>query len=350
MRSGMHDHSQILHRTGSSFAAFVTAPGRALATVLAPIVRTISRVSRVPGVRIASGVLPALVALIGVFTLAGAVSAQAAAPEGTAQPKGSASGFVIVGPVATSWAVGSGITIDVAAVVNNNTTKNGSLGLHLWATPAGDGVPVISPLIDFSDLGGIDLGVLRAGKQITNIAQAGLTFTPPKPGCYYVMLALLNETVLVDLFPLSKGGDATSGGYDVFPFGKTPPVCTQTAACSISALDGCLLSGRFQVTATYYNATDGSAQAQVLAFDGTRAESDESVFYYFTDPSNFEMGVKVLDACAVNNFFWVFIGGLTNQGWTVNILDTKTGNTKTYSNPLNITTITTTDTTALPCP
>jgi hypothetical protein len=62
------------------------------------------------------------------------------------------------------------------------------------------------------------------------------------------------------------------------------------------------------------------------------------------------MGIKVLDACAVNNFFWVFIGGLTNQGWEVNILDTKTGTSKFYSNDLNITTLTTADTAALPCP
>ncbi|HLX09402.1 MAG TPA: hypothetical protein VKY89_16235 [Thermoanaerobaculia bacterium] len=71
----------------------------------------------------------------------------------------------------------------------------------------------------------------------------------------------------------------------------------------------------------------GKSQAQVLSFTGERAESDESVFYYFADPSNFELGVKVLDACALTSSFWVFIGGLTNQRWTV-----------------------TTDTVGLPCP
>jgi hypothetical protein len=45
-----------------------------------------------------------------------------------------------------------------------------------------------------------------------------------------------------------------------------------------------------------------------------RAESDQSAFLWFFDPSNFEMGLKMLDACTLNNHFWVFISGLTNQG------------------------------------
>ena len=62
------------------------------------------------------------------------------------------------------------------------------------------------------------------------------------------------------------------------------------------------------------------------------------------------MGLKILDACVLNNHFWVFIGGLTNQGWTVQILDTSTGHTRTYTNPLNQLTPTTADTSALACP
>jgi hypothetical protein len=294
-------------------------------------------------------------ALAGALLLASAAHAAAPdTPPAGAAPKDATTGFVIVGPASATWAKGQGLTIDAAAVVNNNTTKHGSLGLHLWATPVGDGLPTRSPLQDFFDLGGIDLtDNLAPGKSITNIAQSGLTYTAPKPGCYYVALVLLNETVTADLFILSHSGtdggvpDAT--GYDVFPFG-TGVTCNQTAACVPGANDGCLIGGRFQVTTTYYNSTDGKAQGQVLSFNGGRAESDESVFYYFTDSSNFEMGVKVLDACSLNNFYWVFIGGLTNQGWDVNILDTHTGNFKSYSNALNITTITTTDTAALPCP
>jgi hypothetical protein len=271
----------------------------------------------------------------------------------TATPKDATSGFIIVGPVSNvSW--GSGVaTIAAAAVANNSATTSEALSLDLWAIPVSEGVPVISPSLHFSTMASTALGTLGAGKQITNIDKAGLAYKVPAAGCYYVAEALLNGTTLVDLFPLSFGragadGTPSPSGYAIFSFGGA--ACAQTTPCENSSTTACLLSGRFQVTATYYNASSGKAQGQVLFFGSTRAESDESVFFYFTDPGNFELGVKALDACTINDSFWIFLGGLTNQGWEVNVLDTNTGKFKTYTNALNVTTVTTTDTTALPCP
>ncbi len=293
--------------------------------------------------------LPALVA--GCFAVAFlvTVAARAAASEPAATPQDAASGFVIVGPVDMAWGSSTGVTVGAAAIANNSS-HTGNLSLHLWATPMISGPPTVNQLLNFQDLGGISLGTLKAGAQLTNVSHQGLAFTEPQPkGCYYVELALLNETVLVDIFANSRGGTPTTSGYDLYAFGNGV-TCPPATSCAPGSLNGCLNTGRFQVTAAYYNASGGKAQGQVLSFNGARAESDESVFYYFTDPSNFEMGVKVLDACALNNFFWVFIGGLTNQGWEVNVLDTKTGNVKNYNNDLGTTTVTTTDTAALPCP
>ncbi len=283
------------------------------------------------------------------LVLSGAGAARAESAGAVVTPKDAATGFIIEGPINVAFSTSAGLTIDVAAIINNSSKTQG-LGLHLWATPASQGVPTYSPVLDFSDLGGIDLGNLGPGKQITNIARAGLTYTPPPAGCYYLTLALLNSSLqTVDLFILSKGGVATPSGYDLYAFGKNA-TCAQTTSCTQNAIDGCLLSNRFLVTTTYYNGIGGKAQGQVLSFGGTRAESDESVFYYFTDPTNFEMAVKVLNACGVNNSFWVFIGGLTNQGWEVNITDTQTGTTKYYNNVLNNLTVTTADTAAFACP
>lgn len=277
----------------------------------------------------------AAVALVAMLGAAGAAHADAS------------TGFVIVGPINVSFGLEAGLTIDVAAV-ENNSARAQSLSLNLWAIPVRDGLPTYSALQDFVYMGGINLGNLGAGKSRTNIAQ-NVAYVPPPAGCYYLTLVLLGSSLqTVDLFILSKGGTPTANGYNTFAFGGAS--CPAATSCTNGAEAACLLSGRFQVTATYYNATDGKAQGQVLSFSGTRAESDESVFYYFTDPSNFELGVKILDACTINNSFWVFLGGLTNQGWEVNILDTATGHTKFYDNALNVTTVTTTDTAALPCP
>lgn len=279
-----------------------------------------------------------------------ALEADAAAPARPA-PRDASTGFVIVGPAAATWpGEGSshGASISAAAVENLGT-KNSNMSLNLWATPVGDGIPTLSPLLNFSAMAGLELGTIKAGQSSTNIAQSGLTFTSPRKGCYYVMLALLDTNLtLVDIWPFAVGGTPSPTGFNVFSFGGAS--CAQTTPCENSAQSACLLSGRFQVNGTFYNSTSGKAQSQVQSFGGARAQSDESVFYFFADSSNFELGVKMLDACSLTNTFWVFLGGLTNQGWEINILDTKTGNTKTYTNNLNITSVTTTDTAAFPCP
>jgi hypothetical protein len=265
-------------------------------------------------------------------------------------PKDAASGFVVVGPATATWPSTHGGTASIAAAgVSNLSTKNATVSINLWATPVADGIPVINQLINFSDMGGINLGAIKAGQTLTNIAHGGLTYTQPAKGCYYVSLALLGTDLkLVDIFPLSANGLPSPTGYNVFSFGGAS--CAQTSACTDNAGTACLNDGRFQVNGSFYNAVDGEALPQVLSFGAARAQSEESIFYYFTDPSNFEVGIKVLNACGVNGKWWVFTGGLTNEGWSFSVLDTQTGAFKIYQNPLNTTSLTTADTAAFDCP
>jgi len=88
-----------------------------------------------------------------------------------------------------------------------------------------------------------------------------------------------------------------------------------------------------------------------MSFGGQRTENDESVFFTFFSPTNFEMGVKVLNACVpvLGNKYWVFVSGLTNQGWTVTVRDTVTGAVKVYSNDVGHLSTTFADTAAFGC-
>ena len=61
--------------------------------------------------------------------------------------------------------------------------------------------------------------------------------------------------------------------------------------------------------------------------------ADTGSFWFF-DPSNVELLVKVLDGCPVANSFWVFAGGLTDVGVTLRVTDSHTGVLKTYTNTL----------------
>jgi len=63
--------------------------------------------------------------------------------------------------------------------------------------------------------------------------------------------------------------------------------------------------------------------------------SDSSGFFWFWNANNLELLVKVHDAC-VDPFqrFWVFAAGMTNVGVRMRVVDTLTGETWAYDNPV----------------
>ena len=123
-----------------------------------------------------------------------------------------------------------------------------------------------------------------------------------------------------------------------------------TSGCVRDATTACLQGGRFEVKVAWQTAS-GSGAAQVMSFGSDRAEGEESAFWWFFSPTNFEMGVKVLNACvpALSNKYWVFVSGLTDQGWTLTVRDTANGAVKTYGNALGHLSQTFADTSAFSC-
>lgn len=59
----------------------------------------------------------------------------------------------------------------------------------------------------------------------------------------------------------------------------------------------------------------------------------ESGYFTFFSPTNVELIVKVLNGCAVNHRYWVFLAGLTNVAVTLHVEDRLTGQVATYVNP-----------------
>ena len=80
-----------------------------------------------------------------------------------------------------------------------------------------------------------------------------------------------------------------------------------------------------------------------------RFGSKESVFFWFYTDQNFEVMIKVLDACAINGRYWVFAGALTNQGYRIRVGDVETQQIRNYSNPQGTNAGAVTDTTGFPC-
>ena len=82
-----------------------------------------------------------------------------------------------------------------------------------------------------------------------------------------------------------------------------------------------------------------------------RFGSTDSSFFWFYNDRNFEVLLKVLNGCLINNRWWVFFAGTTNQGFRVRVADSNTLQVKTYFRPLGPTSLTETDTSAFAtCP
>ncbi len=106
------------------------------------------------------------------------------------------------------------------------------------------------------------------------------------------------------------------------------------APCVADNATLCLTNERFRVSVTWETAppagesegTSGTGVASPLS-------SDTGTFWFF-DPANIELVVKVLDACFPPfDSFWVFAGGLTDTEVTLTVVDTTNGRARTYFNP-----------------
>lgn len=116
-----------------------------------------------------------------------------------------------------------------------------------------------------------------------------------------------------------------------------------TTACVAGGGTLCLSQDRFRVTAAWQTAQGATGSGQGVEL------TPQTGYFWFFDPGNVELTVKVIDACALSNRFWVFASGLTNVKVDLTVVDTRTGRTKLYANPLNRTFAPILDTNAFTC-
>jgi hypothetical protein len=100
------------------------------------------------------------------------------------------------------------------------------------------------------------------------------------------------------------------------------------APCVPDSQTLCFLGGRFQAQLTWKKFDGGTGVGQAVPLT-----TNAGVFWFF-DPTNLEMLLKLLDACSFNDRFWVFYAATTNVEFTLRVTDTRTGRVKTYFNPL----------------
>jgi hypothetical protein len=90
---------------------------------------------------------------------------------------------------------------------------------------------------------------------------------------------------------------------------------------------------RFKVQVSFQTSQGGGSSGNGQALSLTSLGVTHGGLFTFFSADNPEMIVKVLNGCAVNSRYWVFITAGTNVGLTTTITDTKNGQVKTYTNP-----------------
>lgn len=124
-----------------------------------------------------------------------------------------------------------------------------------------------------------------------------------------------------------------------------PAAIRQKFTCLEDAFTMCLVGGRFEVVATFDTGRGESGSAEMVRL------TDDSGYMWFFNSTNIEVVLKVLNACALNDEYWVFAGGLTNVHVLITVTDSITGAFVQYANPFDTTFQPIQDTSALAvCP
>jgi len=112
-----------------------------------------------------------------------------------------------------------------------------------------------------------------------------------------------------------------TAGVNVLPAPPCPPSATDSL---------CLNDDRFTVRTHWRTPFGGTSSALRV----TNVTSDDSGLFYFFNPNNWEILLKVLDGCGTNDHFWVFSAATTNVEYTITVTDTEDQKVSTYFNPL----------------
>lgn len=171
----------------------------------------------------------------------------------------------------------------------------------------------------------------------TSVAPATQKCTPPGPYSDAVLVdfgVLYAGTYRVDVY-LEEEGD----------FGTLP---IRTRRSTMTVENGAdfvpLQDGRFEVFIDWRDFDNRTGVGKPVP-----GATDDSTLFTFFGGENWEVLVKILDACTLNGKFWVLTAAATTVEYTITIEDTLTGAVWTYDNPLGFPSPAVTDIEAFDC-
>ena len=98
--------------------------------------------------------------------------------------------------------------------------------------------------------------------------------------------------------------------------------------CVASETTLCLNQGRFRLQVAWRDFEEQTGVGIAVP------QTDDTGAYFYFNPENIELIVKVLDGREINDHFWVYYGALSNVEFTLAVKDTESGECREYFNPL----------------
>jgi hypothetical protein len=154
-----------------------------------------------------------------------------------------------------------------------------------------------------------------------------------EPGSSYLFRSVARDRA-GNIEAAHVGGDASTS------------VLPGVEGCEAGTGSLCLHHGRFRVDLGWKDFADNEGIGQVVP-----VSSGDSGLFWFFDPENWEMLVKMVDGCRLNQRYWVFSAASTTVEYTLRVIDTRSGVVKEYFNPRGRPAVAITDTDAFDtCP
>ena len=100
-----------------------------------------------------------------------------------------------------------------------------------------------------------------------------------------------------------------------------------TGSCVPGPSRLCLGGARFSVEIAWKDFAGNRGTGKAVGL------TDDTGWFWFFDPANVEVVLKVLDGTPLNGHHWVFYGALSSVEYMVTVTDTQTGEVNVYKNP-----------------
>jgi Concanavalin A-like lectin/glucanases superfamily len=136
---------------------------------------------------------------------------------------------------------------------------------------------------------------------------------------------------LVGVWPLELNGQDVVGTLDgvmVGDIGFSGPATS--ANCGSNTATTLCLNDFFRITARFRTGASGTAESQANV--ATACNNDGSGLFWFFNADNWEVMVKSINGCGLNNRHWLFSAATTNVFYRMEVTDVRVGETKIFFN------------------